>query len=184
MIDILRKSTYLKVSFLTPFEDGSPRRGQDDSMYSLYAYLSTCSSLNERLIDSAKNTPLFGYGQANQHNYNSNYSSSTRPSLSTFSPQKQRHLTVSSNITKIINRLSASSSLFETNNSENPNQAFNNNLYAGFDHLNAQKSTNGNENSYNNANYDCNGQNTINKSNKNWISANQTPKIEDNEAYK
>lgn len=51
MIDLLRKSLFLKVTFLPPFDDGSPRRGLDTEAYSLYSYLSTCSSLNERSID-------------------------------------------------------------------------------------------------------------------------------------
>lgn len=57
MIDILRKSNDLNLTFLMPLEDGTVRRGQDDS-YSAYSYLSTCSSLNERYVDSMK-PPLF-----------------------------------------------------------------------------------------------------------------------------
>lgn len=128
MIDLLRNSACLKVTFLMPFEDGSARRGQDDS-FSLYAYLSTCSSLNERQIDSIKTTPIL----TNFQKYNRN----NLPSVSMFSPQKNRRLTASSNISKLIHRLSTSGSIsgenveeVNNNSSQSNNNVENKNVFS------------------------------------------------------
>lgn len=56
MLQLLRKSPSLRLTFLRPLEDGTVRRGQDDS-HSLYSYLTTCSSPNERLVDSTRTPP-------------------------------------------------------------------------------------------------------------------------------
>jgi len=56
MMQLLRRPGCLKLTFLPPLEDGTVRRGQDES-YSLYSYLTTFSSPNERLIDSIRTPP-------------------------------------------------------------------------------------------------------------------------------
>ena len=106
MIDLLRNSSFLKITFLQPFEDGSARRGQDDS-FSLYAYLSTCSSINERQVDSIKTTPVLTNFQK--------YNRVQLPQLSGFSPQKNRRTTMIENRPKFAYRLSASGSLLDEN---------------------------------------------------------------------
>ena len=117
MIDLLRNSMYLKLTFLQPFEDGSARRGQDDS-FSLYSYLSTCSSVNERQIDSVKNTPMLSTNH-------------TKAIQSAFSPQRNRRMTTSEHIAKLIHRLSTSGAINESE--EKNNSVFTNSLYYGVD---------------------------------------------------
>ncbi len=145
MIDLLRKSNCLKVCFLLPMEDGSARRGQDEN-FSLYAYLSTFSSINERQIDSQKNEILSSSNQSRaaqlqQHD-----------PVQSFSPQRQRRLNSSSNISKLIQRLSTSGLAIDSapsakrpNHPESPRD----------------KSINGNvcSNSYYYNNYENNGNN-------------------------
>jgi hypothetical protein len=125
---------------LAPFEDGSPRTGQDET-YSLYAYLSTCSSLNERLIDSIK-TPLLSFASSS-----SNSNRNKKVQLSSFSPQKCRRLTNVSNITKILNRLSTSSSIKEDLYDEKHGNSFTNTLYGQSDEFGLKEISNSNSNS-------------------------------------
>jgi hypothetical protein len=121
MIALLTASKCLKVTYIQPHEDGSARSGQDGTVFQLYAYLSTCSSTsNERGIDSATTSSIKS-GHTQQPSMfhfplSLNQKGATggvhnQPFLSNFSPQKQRRLTTSSNIKKIINRLSHSGSI-------------------------------------------------------------------------
>lgn len=134
MIDILRRAKSLKITFLLPFEDGSARRGQDES-FSLYAYLSTCSSINERQVDNlisggqpntapsyedyvvlykenGHNTSTNRYpGTPNFNRQHQTPSAHQPPAYSSpvsTSSQKHKRLNSASNIAKLINRLSTS----------------------------------------------------------------------------
>jgi hypothetical protein len=154
MIELLRRPNCLKITFLMPLEDGSARRGQDDS-FSLYAYLSTCSSMNERLIDSIN---LFNFHSMNASNQQlkplssrpSAFSASSPPpppatatataatgitsSQTSESPMRNRRLTNNSNIIKLINRLSTTCSSNMNLSSEQENfDGVSNSLY-GLNH--------------------------------------------------
>jgi hypothetical protein len=121
MIDLLRRPNCLKITFLMPLEDGSARRGQDDS-FSLYAYLSTCSSMNERIIDSINQFNFHPMNASNQFKPLSTrpsaFSASSPPPAAApitslqmnESPTRNRRLTNNSNIIKLINRLSTTCS--------------------------------------------------------------------------
>ena len=113
MYDLFMHSMSLKLTYLPPLDDGSARRGHDDT-HALYAYLSTCSSLNERLIDSIKSTTLFDFSASPQPPPPRPpapplpSSRANKASISSFAaPQpttRHRRLTTAPNISKMINR--------------------------------------------------------------------------------
>jgi hypothetical protein len=168
MIDLLRKSNCLKVTFLIPFEDGSPRSGQDET-YSLYAYLSTCSSLNERLIDSIK-TPLFNFASSS----NSNFNRTKKSQLVHLSPQKCRRSTNVSNITKLINRLSTSGSIKDDLNDKKNENSFTNSLYDQTDQFGTKERLNSDSKNLRNTNFYGSSNSSKVNSNKEWTELVQT----------